>query len=290
MSITQHWTVIGIFETQEQAREAMTELQEAGFADDQIGFVYRGEVPVVSKADTVEPEETANAFTGGIAGGILGAAEALLTPVLGPSVANTIPVSTMPVVEEAIDRFQHTETHEGKHGGQPGAGERQGDSMAAPSPTSANQTELPDEAEVVTREEQRLEGEDVPTTTQTPPLESEETDVERVREDEATGAITGGIVGGVLGVAVSLLIPVLGPAFAGGFLITAFSAALGAVTGSFLGAFVALGVPEEEARHYEHEFKAGRTILTIKTDDRQQQALNILHRHGARYANAHERG
>ncbi len=287
MAITQHWTVIGIFDTQEQARQAMTDLQQAGFQDDQIGFVYRDNVPRVSKADTVEPEETTSAFTGGIAGGILGAADALLTPVLGPSVANTIPESSMPAVEQVIDRFQHTEASEKAHEGKPVAGEQQRDTMAAPS--SAGATELPDEAEVVTREEQKLEGEDVATATQALPLEQEKVvpNVQRVREDEATGAITGGIVGGVLGIAVSLLIPIFGPAFAGGFLVTAFSAALGAVAGSFWGAFVGLGAPEEEAHHYEQEFKQGRTILTIKTDDRQQEALGILHRHGARYANAH---
>src|SRR5205807_9458428 len=124
-------------------------------------------------------------------------------------------------------------------------------------PGAAGATELPDEAEVVTREEQKLEGEDVATATQAIPLEQEKVvpNIQRVRENEATGAITGGIVGGVLGVAVSLLIPVFGPAFAGGFLVTAFSAALGAVAGSFWGAFVGLGVPEEEAHHYEQEFK-----------------------------------
>jgi uncharacterized membrane protein len=288
MAITQHWTVIGIFDTQEQARQAMTDLQQAGFQDDQIGFVYR-DVPHVSKADTVEPEETASAFTGGIAGGILGAVDALLTPVLGPSVANTIPESSMPAVEQVIDRFQHMETSEKVHEDEPVTREQQRDTIATPSSLSASARELPDEAEVVTREEQKLEGEDVATVTQAPPVEQEKAvpNVQRVREDEATGAITGGIVGGVLGIAVSLLIPVLGPAFAGGFLVTVFSAALGAVAGSFWGAFVGLGVPAEEARHYEHEFKQGRTILTVKTDDHQQEALGILHRHGARYANAH---
>ena len=67
----------------------------------------------------------------------------------------------------------------------------------------------------------------------------------------------------------------------GGFLVAAFSAALGAVTGGFLGAFVAMGVPEDQARHYESEFQAGRTILTVKTDDRQQAGDDCLLTRGA---------
>ena len=92
-----------------------------------------------------------------------------------------------------------------------------------------------------------------------------------------------------MGAAVALLIPVIGPAFAGGILVTVFSAALGAVTGGMLGALVTLGVPEEQARHYEEEFKAGRTIVTVKTEDQQQEVLDIMYHHEARYANAHDR-
>ncbi|GAC1384158.1 MAG: hypothetical protein NVS4B7_13270 [Ktedonobacteraceae bacterium] len=286
MAISQHWTLIGIFEKQEQAKQAMYDLQQAGFGDDQLGFVYRDGVRAVSKAATTEPEETTTAFTGGIVGGVLGAASVLLTPVLGPSVANTIPMSTMPAVEQVMDRFQHTDVENiERHPTSvdtPGDGDQEADAMLAPA------LALPDETEVVTREEQKLEVEDKPVAAEITPVEQDTApDEQRLREDEATGAVTGGIVGGVLGVTAALLIPVLGPAFAGGMLVAAFSAALGAVTGGFLGAFVALGVPEEAARHYESEFKAGRTIMTVKTDDRQQEVLNILHRHGARYANAH---
>lgn len=114
--------------------------------------------------------------------------------------------------------------------------------------------------------------------------------VSRRREDEATGAVTGGIVGGVVGVAAGLLLPFIGPAIAGGALIAALGgAALGAVAGGFLGTFVSMGVPEEQAHQYEQEFKAGRTIVTVKTEDRQQEVLNILSQNGAIYVNAHDR-
>src|SRR5947207_1388661 len=113
MSLSQRWTVIGIFEDQGQAQQVIDELQQAGLSEDQIGFVFREGEPAVSKAD-IEAEENTGAFKGGIVGGILGAADALLTPVLGPSVANTIPTATMPVAEQAIDRFQQPGTGDGQ--------------------------------------------------------------------------------------------------------------------------------------------------------------------------------
>ena len=68
MSMMQGWTVIGIFEEQDQARQAIDELHAAGFSDDQVGFVFRDGVPTVNKVD-VDAEENASAFTGGIMGG-----------------------------------------------------------------------------------------------------------------------------------------------------------------------------------------------------------------------------
>ena len=267
MSLSQRWTVIGIFEDQGQAQQVIDELRQAGFNDDQIGFVFREGEPAVSKAD-VEAEENTGAFKGGIVGGILGAAEALLTPVLGPSVANTIPTVTMPVAEQAIDRFQQ-------------AGTDDRESQAVPEDAVG-----PVDTAGVEREPR--EGAATPVETATSE-DAAATDKKRLIEEEATGAVTGGIVGGVLGAAVVLLIPVIGPAFAGGILVTVFSAALGAVTGGMLGALVTLGVPEEHARHYEEEFKAGRTIVTVKTEDQHQEVLDIMYHHGARYANAHDR-
>jgi len=316
----QHWTVIGIFEDQDKARQAMDDLREAGFSEDAIGFVYRGGVSVVSRAD-VEAEENVGGFTSGIIGGIAGAAEALLTPVLGPSVANTIPMATIPVAEQAIERLQTAGEHDGQQQGvavaeaEVAEGEQETVKMRRISPAQDVMSEPVGEATAV--EENSVanaaldEIERTPTETlqeiQAPvsaepaldavntvennpnalPRETVPEDGRRIREEEATGAFTGGIVGGVLGAAVALLIPVLGPAFAGGILVTVFSAALGAVTGGLLGVFTALGVPEEQAHHYEQEFKAGRTIITVKTEERQQDALDILYRNDARYANTH---
>jgi uncharacterized protein (TIGR02271 family) len=42
-----------------------------------------------------------------------------------------------------------------------------------------------------------------------------------------------------------------------------------------------MGLPEEEATFYNREFEAGHTVVTVNTEDRQQEAYNILLRNGA---------
>jgi uncharacterized protein (TIGR02271 family) len=97
-----------------------------------------------------------------------------------------------------------------------------------------------------------------------------------------TGAVSGGILGGILGAAAALLIPGIGPVVAGGILATTLTgAAVGAAAGGLLGALTKMGVPEEEARYYQGEFEQGRTIVTVRADGRQQEAIDILRRHGA---------
>ena len=101
-------------------------------------------------------------------------------------------------------------------------------------------------------------------------------------EGMTTGALTGSVVGGLLGAAVAGLIPGIGPVLAGGILASALGgAAVGAAAGGLLGVLTNLGVPEEEGRYYEQEFQAGRTIVTVKADDRHQEAEAILRRFGA---------
>jgi len=40
-------------------------------------------------------------------------------------------------------------------------------------------------------------------------------------------------------------------------------------------------LPEDEATFYNSEFEAGHTVVTVNTDNRQQDAYDILHRYGA---------
>ena len=98
----------------------------------------------------------------------------------------------------------------------------------------------------------------------------------------ATGAVGGGIIGGLLGAVVSLFIPGIGPFVAGGILAATLGAAgVGALAGSLIGILTGMGVPEEEARFYQRELEAGRTIVTVKSSSGYNDALAILRRNGA---------
>lgn len=48
-----------------------------------------------------------------------------------------------------------------------------------------------------------------------------------------------------------------------------------------IAALVNIGVPEDEARFYQQELEAGRTIVTVKSPTGYADALNILRRNGA---------
>ncbi|HEX3246541.1 MAG TPA: YsnF/AvaK domain-containing protein, partial [Chloroflexota bacterium] len=97
----------------------------------------------------------------------------------------------------------------------------------------------------------------------------------------AGGAVTGGVVGGVLGALAAGLIPGIGPVIAGGILAGVLGgAAVGAAAGGLIGALTGMGVSEDDARYYDEEFRGGRTLVTVKADDRYDEARGILHRHG----------
>ncbi len=100
--------------------------------------------------------------------------------------------------------------------------------------------------------------------------------------DAATGAAGGGVLGGLLGAAAALLIPGVGPALAGGILAaTIGGAALGAAAGGIIASLTSMGVLENDARFYQKELEAGRTIVTVKAPSGYADALEIMRRNGA---------
>jgi len=102
-------------------------------------------------------------------------------------------------------------------------------------------------------------------------------------EGAVAGGLAGAGIGGLwaVGIAVGLL-PAIGPVLAGGLLISLLaSAATGAVAGGVLGALIGLGIPEDEAQFYEREFRSGRTIVTVRPQQRYDEVVDILHRYGA---------
>ncbi len=104
-----------------------------------------------------------------------------------------------------------------------------------------------------------------------------------VTEGALAGVAAGAGVGALwaLGIAANIL-PGIGPIVSGGILGSLLaSAAGGAAIAGIAGALVGLGIPEEEAKYYEEEFKSGRTIVSVKADGRFDEAWSILHSHGA---------
>jgi hypothetical protein len=98
----------------------------------------------------------------------------------------------------------------------------------------------------------------------------------------AAGALTGGVVGGVLGALAAGLIPGVGPVLAGGLLAGVLGgAAAGAAAGGIIGALAGMGVPEDDARYYDEEFRSGRSLITVKANGRYDEARGILMQHGA---------
>jgi uncharacterized membrane protein len=82
------------------------------------------------------------------------------------------------------------------------------------------------------------------------------------------GATVGAVWGGLVGLA-ALLIPGVGPFIAFGALGAALT---GVVTGAVVGGIAAAlidfsGIPEEEARGYEQQLRAGKTLVAVKARD-----------------------
>ncbi len=99
-------------------------------------------------------------------------------------------------------------------------------------------------------------------------------------EGAVKGAVSGGVVGGLIGLLGSLLIPGVGPVVVGGVLASTLTGAgIGAATGGVIGALIGMGVPEEDARHFDVGLRSGGTLVTVNAGARTEEALGILQRH-----------
>jgi uncharacterized protein (TIGR02271 family) len=104
-------------------------------------------------------------------------------------------------------------------------------------------------------------------------------------EEATKGAVGGGVVGGVIGLLAgvgALAIPGIGPIIAGGALASTLAGAgIGAAAGGLIGALVGMGVPEEDARHFEQGFQQGGILVTVQAGDRAELARQALSEGGA---------
>lgn len=104
-------------------------------------------------------------------------------------------------------------------------------------------------------------------------------------EGAKAGAVSGGVLGGVVGLLAgvgALAIPGIGPIIAGGALASTLAGAgIGAAAGGLVGALVGMGIPEEDARHFEQGFQQGGILVTVDAGARAAEAKQALVESGA---------
>lgn len=100
----------------------------------------------------------------------------------------------------------------------------------------------------------------------------------KAEEGAATGAVAGAAVGGLVGAALATVaIPGVGIVIAGGLMAGALGGAVtGLAGGGIVGALVGLSIPEDDARHFARAFHSGRTLVTVRADERYEEAVAIL--------------
>src|SRR5581483_6566571 len=98
---TRGMTIVGVFESREDAEEAVQDLHRAGFTGSDIGYVGHGtEAPqgVQDASDDAEDAGSgaaAGVVGGGVLGGVLGAVAAGLIPGVGPIIGAGILAATL---------------------------------------------------------------------------------------------------------------------------------------------------------------------------------------------------
>jgi hypothetical protein len=357
MTVVQGSTVIGIFEERQRAMEAIQDLGEAGFPQDQMDMMFRTDVPVVNKVD-VEVEEPTIAEEGGLLQNIRETAHELLKPILDRTAAiisptatttseeqtiDTVPTATIPTEEQAIktmptttpeeqnvdtttvkisprkraiDTSQYVEINNNT-GDTDNTEKVQAATIDKPANISnGKHEEIAPPIETPIKEEAATPANNSSASEISTPMASTlkrkhihddrswymstwwvliirflqppRTSEKIVRQEQVTRACAGAIAGAVLGVVLALIIRVINPILVSSPVVIVFYTMLGAIVGAAFGAFLKIRPLEERAFYYKGG-KPRRTIVAVKTEEHQEEALNILYRHGASYASIHAR-
>ncbi|MGH7490138.1 MAG: hypothetical protein ACREMY_31705, partial [bacterium] len=108
-----------------------------------------------------------------------------------------------------------------------------------------------------------------------------------VGKGAGVGAALGGVGGLIAGIA-GLAIPGIGRIQAARPIAAAIGGALagaglGAAAGGLIGALTDMGVPEDEAKHYEDQVRQGKVLVTVRADNDNEadRASNIMDVQGA---------
>jgi hypothetical protein len=101
-------------------------------------------------------------------------------------------------------------------------------------------------------------------------------------EGAAAGAVTGGVLGAVAALiagASAVTIPGIGIAIGGPIA----AAIAGAAGGGLVGGLIGMGIPEDEAKHYDERLKAGDVVVSVIAGAREAEARQALDRTGMGY-------
>ena len=101
---------------------------------------------------------------------------------------------------------------------------------------------------------------------------------QRTAEGALGGILTGAGLGGLWAIGIEVeLLPALGELVLGGLFSGLLAGAVvGGAAGGIIGALIAAGLPRNRAKELEEHVQAGRVIITVRTDDRYDEALAIL--------------
>ncbi|MBW3636150.1 MAG: general stress protein [Armatimonadetes bacterium] len=111
-------------------------------------------------------------------------------------------------------------------------------------------------------------------------------------EGAGVGAAVGGTLGAIGGAlaltAGNLFLPGVGLLAAGPLLAGLAGAGAGGLAGTLVGALVGMGIPEEEAAHYETGLREGRILVGVNVrEGAEAEARAILNAQGANQTEAH---
>lgn len=106
---------------------------------------------------------------------------------------------------------------------------------------------------------------------------------ESTGEASASYVAAGGLLGGLLGGIAALAIPGVGWIVGAGIIATTIAA--GSFGGGLIGPLLHLGVEEDRAVYLDERLQAGDLIVTVHSEDRTDEAQEILQEYGGKTAN-----
>ena len=247
-------TIVGSFDSFDEANQVARELMDDGFRDSDVNVVasnIRSGTGTSSGADVGAPADTST----GVAG-----TERMLSPLgtrTSTGFTNDTGVGTMPGMGPDVAA------------GEPGDGTRTTTTREHYTRSAADNAPLTEDGAGLT---------DAGAIARTGRVDD--------ASNAAAGAVTGGVVGGAAGLAASLAglaIPGIGPIIAAGPIVSLLTGAgVGAVAGGLIGGLTDLGVSPGDAEYYAEAVRRGGALVTVRADDaRAERAAEIMRAHGA---------